>query len=707
MGRKIVEYNSIKFSWLQTFCDSVLQGDLAKGVELVVAKKDISGGSGFAVRKGDTIKVLQSSKGSSIFLGGIPWDESTREIAWADVDKKGREAWTTEDVAQYVVKSRCASQECIYIELLGKGSEAVSKHKYQGSFVSQARSCAFVDLVKALKFYYDRAGRDPNKEYVWLDVFCANQPLLSLQAKTRAELKQRKTYENALTHGLHQAIANFDNVLLFLKNWKNPAPLKRAWCIWEVFGVVRAQKSLDVALTEAEFQEVVAYYLNKGDPEARDTLNGIIARNVNVEQAECFVKRDLLMIRKAIEEESSFLEVHEAVASKIRSFFVSVGVGVINDFLSAKSQTPETLELMPDIWVRLPEEPELEDNLKFKRKLLALAKQTNFSEYTLLSGERVTNGPRHAKWLKALAETDALWGVCGAVARFALKTNDKAYHSESNRLRDQVGEEYTRLFKTFRLDESKDLSDQIKQLKAVLKTHWSHLHPENDRAYFLWLQKRFELAKSLGVAREVEYAMSDLCMFYSKQKNFKNARDIASLGIEYARKSTFGFDSKQHFTFLNLEQGIWDGEFRAKQGPFRSKLQLLQESSRKFEEILSVCLEAYGRGTMYLAFVVIAARNSFDLASLLQQDRGLSNAVKVHYARVESLLNEAIPLATKHDGPTSINLKFSLTLLARTYEKQGRRRESRQAWQRALAISKVKDGESSYAYKQLLNMWDS
>ena len=706
MGRKIVEYNSIKFSWLQSFCDSVLQGDLAQGVEIVVAKKDISGGSGFAVRKGDTIKVLQSSKGSSTFLGGIPWDESTREIAWADVDKKGREAWTTEDVAQYVVKSRCASQECIYIELLGKGSEAVSKYKYQGSFVSQARSCAFVDLVKALKFYYDRAGRDPNKEYVWLDVFCANQPLLSLQAKTRAELKRRKTYENALTHGLHQAIANFDNVLLFLKNWKNPAPLKRAWCIWEVFGVVRAKKSLDVALTEAEFQEVVAYYLKDSLAEA-DSLNGIIARNINLEQAECFAKRDLLMIHKAIEEESSFLEVHEAVASKIRAFFVSIGVGVINDFLSAKSQTPETLELMPQIWARLPDEPELEENLKFKQKLLALAKQTNFSEYTLLSGVRVTNGPRHAKWLKALAETDALWGVCGAVAGFALKTNDEAYRSESNRLRDQVGEEYSRLFKSFRLDESKDLSDQIKQLKAVQKTHWSHLHPENDRAYFMWLQKRFELAKSLEVAREIQFAMSDLFVFYCKQKNFKNARDIASLGIEYARKNSFGFDSKQHFMFLSLQPAMWAEEFRAKQGPFRSKLQLLQESSRHFEELLSVCLKGYGRGTMYLSSAYDAAQRSFDLASLLQQDRGLSNAVKVHYARAESLLNEAIPLATKHGGPTSIYLKLSLTLLARTYEKQGRQRESRQAWQRALAISKVKDGESSYAYERLLNMWDS
>lgn len=62
--------------------------------------------------------------------------------------------------------------------------------------------------------------------------------------------------ESLLTHGLHWAIEQFDEVVMFADTWKDPAPLKRAWCVWELYGVSKAKKNLVVELAlSAEEQD--------------------------------------------------------------------------------------------------------------------------------------------------------------------------------------------------------------------------------------------------------------------------------------------------------------------------------------------------------------------------------------------------------------------------------------------------------------------
>ena len=40
---------------------------------------------------------------------------------------------------------------------------------------------------------------------------------------------------------------------MFMDKWDGAAPLTRAWCVWEIFGVAKAKKQLEIALPESEF----------------------------------------------------------------------------------------------------------------------------------------------------------------------------------------------------------------------------------------------------------------------------------------------------------------------------------------------------------------------------------------------------------------------------------------------------------------------
>ena len=226
---KVVDYRSVNLAWLVDFKDRVFSKELASEIELVVAQEDGGTGTGsqFEVHKGDTLCVT----GETVVTYTVtrPYgDVRTGEIAKSSASPKARTEWSTEDVAEYVIKRACMQDQCTYLEMIEKPKRNVSKKEYRGTFVSQARRCRFADLVGELVHFYTLKKTKISAQYVWLDIFSANQPKLTAR---NVEPAVRKENERQLTGGLHVAIANFEQRVMFMDKWDGAAPLTRAWCV--------------------------------------------------------------------------------------------------------------------------------------------------------------------------------------------------------------------------------------------------------------------------------------------------------------------------------------------------------------------------------------------------------------------------------------------------------------------------------------------
>lgn len=310
---KVVDYRSVNLAWLVDFKDRVFNKELAPEVELVVAREDLGTGSHFEIHKGDTLCVTGET--ATAYTVSRPYgDVRTGEIVKAVASPKPREEWCTEDVAEYVIKRACMIDQCTYLEMIDNPTKNVSKNEYKGTFVSQARRCSFADLVGALVYFYTLKKEDIGDQYVWLDIFSANQPKLTARS---VEPAVRKENERQLTEGLHIAIANFEQRVMFMDKWDGAAPLTRAWCVWEIFGIAKAKKQLEIALPESEYDRYISFMV-------KDFFNVTTKLSkLDVEKAECFSDQDLQMIRTAIRKDSSYAEVNEVVMSELRVWVAS------------------------------------------------------------------------------------------------------------------------------------------------------------------------------------------------------------------------------------------------------------------------------------------------------------------------------------------------------------------------------------------------
>ncbi|GBG24160.1 Kinesin light chain 3 [Hondaea fermentalgiana] len=287
-ARKVIDPRSISLRAIKELRDQVLSREVAQGVELYVAKRDHSN----KVQKGATIQAVETMSDGKM-KGLVAYvDNPIIFEPGKDADPKPRQDWSTEDVAEYVVLALTSKFPKAQLYLNHLDEEDIGKD-FQGTFVSQARKCRFQDLVAALE---DHFGKDADTTFVWLDLFCANQPLLTSADKTlsRDVILARNQY---LTHGLHRAIGRFESAVIFFDRWDMPAPLQRAWCVWEIMGAITQAQSFQVVFAPGQVQAFIKALL-----EDVDGLGKILAlNNNNMRDAKCNKRDDKEMIDKAVE----------------------------------------------------------------------------------------------------------------------------------------------------------------------------------------------------------------------------------------------------------------------------------------------------------------------------------------------------------------------------------------------------------------------
>lgn len=111
-------------------------------------------------------------------------------------------------------------------------------------FASHAWTFVFEDLVGSLRFFESQqlaAGKPPS--YFWLDIFVVDENAAHTYPST--------WWQTSFT----QAVGSIGHTALVLTPWHSPVPLRRAWCLWEIYSTLKEKAQLSVCMAEVEMQD--------------------------------------------------------------------------------------------------------------------------------------------------------------------------------------------------------------------------------------------------------------------------------------------------------------------------------------------------------------------------------------------------------------------------------------------------------------------
>ncbi|EGD77180.1 hypothetical protein PTSG_08273 [Salpingoeca rosetta] len=222
---------------------------------------------------------------------------------------------TTEDACKQLVVPRTRQDNCAYVEQLRKQSpEHVNKATV---FVSHAWRYKVADVLNVLlEFAEEQARKDDGQPvFFWFDLFMNNQ-----NANVTANLPQEwwsTTFK--------QSIANIGHVLLVLMPWRDPVPLTRAWCLWEIFcGISNEGTEVTIQLPNSE-EQALENAIRDDYKAVTDTLV-----RVQAERADAFNPHDKHMIFTAIQSwAGGFSAVNQAVKDQLRAWCLEKAVGAV------------------------------------------------------------------------------------------------------------------------------------------------------------------------------------------------------------------------------------------------------------------------------------------------------------------------------------------------------------------------------------------
>ncbi|GBG28694.1 Kinesin light chain 3 [Hondaea fermentalgiana] len=334
LSNEVVRYKGVSVGHLLVLMEGLLSGELVPEVHLVVCKHNLERAP--AAKAGTTLLLTDSSR--MLWRGTLGSAPDAIKVTFfeEDVTIKSREDWTVEDVCEYYVLPAMRETGSIYVDEV---DEAQVGLPFQGAFVSQARKTKFVDLVHGLASYYRSEGKTMADTFVWLDLFGANQGLLTSEDQDDEVRRER---EALLSTGLHQAIRRFDERIVFFDSWVDPTPLKRAWCCWELYGALKSGRSIQLVFPQGEQQRFVS--------ELREDYNRVIGfiLKLDTREAQCHNPADKARIDAAVNTtvEGGFARLNAVILAQLRTWFVSsteFAVQSEDEFALANEDDEETM----------------------------------------------------------------------------------------------------------------------------------------------------------------------------------------------------------------------------------------------------------------------------------------------------------------------------------------------------------------------------
>ncbi|KAJ3065270.1 Kinesin light chain 3 [Podochytrium sp. JEL0797] len=153
----------------------------------------------------------------------------------------------------------------------------------------------FLDVVNALSAFFADKQLNPFATAVWLDVFSVLQHNV-----------QEMQFE-WLDTTFMEAIESIGNVMI-LQPWSNPLPLRRSWCIYEVYAAHVTGSTFEIALSPSDAANFMAELRNHG----ADRFNEIL-KNTSCTHSQTSKPSDREAILGVIGATIGFAQLDQAV----------------------------------------------------------------------------------------------------------------------------------------------------------------------------------------------------------------------------------------------------------------------------------------------------------------------------------------------------------------------------------------------------------
>ncbi|KAJ3119198.1 Kinesin light chain 3 [Physocladia obscura] len=173
-------------------------------------------------------------------------------------------------------------------------------------FFSHVWEFKFRDLLRSIESFIREQNLNPDETFIWLDIFSISQHDFT-----------EKSFE-WLSSTFQEAIAKIGNLVLVMLPWSDPLPLKRAWCVYEIYASVNSNSKFYVALPPQEQEAFVESIL----------MNNVafyeILKYSSSEVSRCRHKTDQNAIFNVIRESIGFFKLDKLVFSTFFDWIVNL-----------------------------------------------------------------------------------------------------------------------------------------------------------------------------------------------------------------------------------------------------------------------------------------------------------------------------------------------------------------------------------------------
>jgi len=342
-SNEIVRYRGVSLQFLQRLWQDVKEGKRAAAVDVFELVEDVE-----EVKAGSVVQLADFSacedEDEDAALVRVPFRREVLEVGKEQIVRKPRKEWTIWDVCEFVVMPEVTNGNTFFIDHVQK--KHLASAAYEGAFVSQSRATKFESLIEALSAHYT-ASKDLGSVYIWLDILCVNQPLTNPQDARGMKEKVAAERKTLLTSGLHDAIAQFDEILIMFDSWLNPHCLTRAWCVWEIYGAAISEKTMNIVFDELQAGAMLDALGDEGEDGTNRPWDVLLEAlsDLDLRKMKCHSEQDLADITEAVESlDGGFGALKATINDRLRKWILNSLENAVKD--SEHSETKEAATLM-------------------------------------------------------------------------------------------------------------------------------------------------------------------------------------------------------------------------------------------------------------------------------------------------------------------------------------------------------------------------
>jgi len=149
-------------------------------------------------------------------------------------------------------------------------------------FMSWWLGSSLEDVISALRRYLQQNNLDKDQTFFWVCDYCFRQTKLLRD-------------DTPLPDKMKGVISALGRVVILLDPWHEPAPLKRSWCLWEVYVACSEKAVFDVVMSDAQGR-AFANAMLEDFGSIHDALG-----NVDVRLAKAYKEEDQRMVMERVE----------------------------------------------------------------------------------------------------------------------------------------------------------------------------------------------------------------------------------------------------------------------------------------------------------------------------------------------------------------------------------------------------------------------